>query len=230
MTDTMAPTFTQDWFSRHADGWRTHLGHLVAGGVDYLELGSFEGRSARFICELLPKASVTCVDFWPPGMAGPEANFDLNMGPFAHRVRKIKGRSGAVLDQLWSEQARFDVIYVDANHERWYAFADAVLAWPLLRESGIMIFDDYMIDMDKPRDQRCKDAIDVFHRTFAECMTVLSCRWQVIVRKNSDWPESTRPRLSKTGRPFKQRIRGELGNVRRTIKSAGQKYFPMMRS
>lgn len=212
MLGRSSATFTEDWFSHHACNWRAHLGHLADRPVDYLEIGSFEGRSALFVCDLLPKSRLTCVDLWPPKTAAAEPVFDANTASLAHRIRKIKGRSVAALDLLWSEQAKFDVIYIDGNHTRWYTFADTVLAWPLLRIGGLMIFDDYLLNLDKPREERCKDAVDLFHKNFAECMTVLACRWQVIVRKTSDWPEKSRPKLGpsakRTPMPrFQRRIR-----------------------
>ena len=42
--------YTQDWFSYHAAMWLTHFGSLAGRrGLRFLEIGSFEGRSACWI-------------------------------------------------------------------------------------------------------------------------------------------------------------------------------------
>ena len=81
-----------------------------------------------------------------------------------------------------------------------------------------MIFDDYLLNLDKPREERCKDAVDLFHTTFAECMTVLACRWQVIVRKTSDRPEKSRPKLGPSAkRTPMQKLQRRIRKLRRRI-------------
>ena len=54
---------------------------------------------------------------------------------------------------------------------------DAVLAWDLLRPGGVIIFDDYLWELEKPRTQRPKLAI--FHNEFR----VRAKAYQVIVEK-----------------------------------------------
>jgi predicted O-methyltransferase YrrM len=210
--------FTTDWFTHNAPSWDTHLSPLRDRVIDYLEIGSWEGRSALFLCELLPKARLTCVDLWQyhPHLQAPvkeneaaEKLFDTNTAPYAERIRKIKGRSAWALDILRSEDATFDVIYIDGDHTRWGVLIDTVLAWPLLRIGGIMIFDDYLLDLDQPRGDRPKDAVDLFHRTFVECMTVLHSEWQVFAKKKADWPEKPAQDSLFTGRNIRRLLRGK---------------------
>ena len=70
-----------------------------------------------------------------------EQRFDHNLAPFKDRVLKIVGKSGYKLREL--QIGGFDVIYIDGDHHAQQVLEDAVLAFPLLKDGGIMIFDDY---------------------------------------------------------------------------------------
>ena len=73
-----------------------------------------------------------------------EARFDENVALVdATRVRKLVGTTHKVLPQLVDEGLQFDLIYVDASHTALDVLADVALSWRLLREGGVMIFDDY---------------------------------------------------------------------------------------
>jgi predicted O-methyltransferase YrrM len=60
------------------------------------------------------------------------------------QVEIIKGDSFSALVKLNQEKKiEFDFIYIDGSHAACDVMSDAVLAWKLLKENGIMIFDDY---------------------------------------------------------------------------------------
>lgn len=40
----------------------------------------------------------------------------------------------------------FDLVYIDGSHLRLDVLSDASMAWRLLREGGVMVFDDYEWD------------------------------------------------------------------------------------
>jgi hypothetical protein len=62
----------------------------------------------------------------------------------------------------------FDLIYIDADHHADAALRDAVLAWPMLKAGGLMIFDDYLW-ADMPLEvQRPKLGIDASVRAYAD--------------------------------------------------------------
>ena len=58
-------------------------------------------------------------------------------------LEKFKDTSRAALVALGINRRRFDLVYIDGSHRPTDAYADGVLAWPLLRSKGTMIFDDY---------------------------------------------------------------------------------------
>ena len=65
--------------------------------------------------------------------------------------------------------------------------ADAVLSWPLLKEGGIMLFDDYLWQQD-PRPEHCpRLGIDSFLRCQRGWFDVLLAQYQVAVRKRAEY-------------------------------------------
>ena len=132
----------------------------------YLEIGSFKGRSL-FLASFLSKAyeiksasyAFTCIDSWEGGdehkvagmdMISSESCFDKVMSicqefvaPGGANFEKIKALSRFGLLKLQERVGFYDLIFIDASHRTKDVLTDAILAWPLLRKGGVMIFDDY---------------------------------------------------------------------------------------
>ena len=64
-----------DWFSKNMNIWKNYLATLKE--IKYLEIGSFEGRSAVFVGELNNVEEVTCVDTFDGGDEHKDDNFNL---------------------------------------------------------------------------------------------------------------------------------------------------------
>jgi len=148
-----------------------------------LEIGSWEGQSATFWLDFFPDCRLTCLDHFQGSpkehhgtefasrLPGVEERFDLNMRPYANRVEKIKSHSTPGLNALKMQKRKFDLIYVDGNHERDEVMLDSILSWQCLSVGGIIIWDDYDMggeDPDKPR-----SAIDMFIALQRDEITVL---------------------------------------------------------
>jgi predicted O-methyltransferase YrrM len=177
--------FTFHYAAMHAQYWLEHLGHLRdKPNVRLLEIGSLEGGSAVWFLENIvthPTATITCIDpFLRPGS---EARFDHNVRitPGASKLTKVKGRSEYVMPTL--EQGAYDVIYIDGCHHAVNVSMDALAGWRLLKDGGIMIFDDYRWRPDLPPTLRPRLAIDLFLSAMNSGVTVLHKDYQVIVRK-----------------------------------------------
>jgi hypothetical protein len=68
--------------------------------------------------------------------------------------------------------------------------ADAVLSWPLLKNGGIMLFDDYLWQQD-PRPEHCpRLGIDSFLRCQRGWFDVLLAQYQVAVRKRAEYSQA----------------------------------------
>jgi predicted O-methyltransferase YrrM len=142
--------FTEDWSDNRIPVWEEKL--LFNTDPEILEIGSFEGRSTLFFLTHFPSSRVTVIDAW--GIAAgdesykkqkrfdeAERRFDYNMQDYLDRIAKHRGRSSTMLGQLHGQ--KYDLIYIDGSHYADDLMADAVLSWPLLKEGGFMVFDDY---------------------------------------------------------------------------------------
>lgn len=177
--------FTTDAFTWNVPLWKKALAPYAGKpGVQYLEIGAFEGRSAIWMLENVltdATARVTAIDIF----AGPykERYFkNIERSGSANKVTTLTGFSQVVLRGLPLDS--FDIIYVDGSHMKNDVLEDAVLSWRLLKNGGLMIFDDYQ-DVARVEDGiECpKMAIDPFVQCFENKCEVLHNEWQLIIRK-----------------------------------------------
>jgi predicted O-methyltransferase YrrM len=186
----MSYEFTNDWFKRTAHGWSQFP---KAGRV--LEIGSYEGQSAVWIIEnmLTDDGILYCVDTWAGGEDHQGIDFDQVETRFETNVKKAK-RSEQKIYKLKDESYRalatiitgapeMDFIYIDGSHVAKDVLTDACMAWPLLRQGGLMVFDDYMWGDSRDILHRPKMAIDAFVNIFAEEAQLVGWGAQTIVRK-----------------------------------------------
>jgi predicted O-methyltransferase YrrM len=149
--------------------------------LSILEIGSFEGRSALFFLSFFPNARLTCVD---PFIKGRGAVFDDNTAPYSERLTKLVGYSGPELMKLTKAKAEFDIAYIDGSHKRKDVLLDSVLVWPMMRNDGIVIWDDYGgYSRDKAPDDRALEAINGFLVAYADQIELLHKKNQVFARK-----------------------------------------------
>jgi predicted O-methyltransferase YrrM len=187
--------FSSDWTSWHFRTWMDLLGPRRELPLRVLEIGSWEGRSALFFLNYLPRSQLTCVDTFggnlehhrDPWFAAlvPEAEqkFDANTAAFAARIEKRKGSSTDVLPQLGIESRRFEVAYIDGSHLAKDVYSDAALTWPLMAPTGILIFDDYEFDLNETELERPKLGIDAFLTAIEGQYRLIHKDYQVVIAK-----------------------------------------------
>ena len=145
----------------------------VLAGIDpsqplnYLEVGCQEGSSVLWFFENFlshPQSRVTVADVFQEGV---RETFDHNMrvSGYTERVNVLHGNSGEGLRKL--PLYSFDIIYVDGIHASFGVIEDAILTWRLLKNGGIMIFDDYDFSGWPSPLNRPKSAIDFFLWAYA---------------------------------------------------------------
>ncbi len=188
--------FTEDWFHWAPELW-LELAKELPTRLKFLEIGSYEGRSAIWMAENIadPGATILCIDTWEGGedhsdkdMRAVEARFDANVTTFMQSklpvyIQKVRTPSSCALATLRNEHTRYDFIYIDGDHRAPGVLTDAVMAWQLLRQRGIMVFDDYTWGNARDILHRPKLAIDSFVNCFAEELEVLHVGYQLAVRK-----------------------------------------------
>lgn len=202
--------FTNNWFSPHKEVWNELLDKLNPSKI--LEVGSFEGASSCFIIEKLAcekEIELHCVDSWKGGIehqTGGDAEADMSAveARFKHNIELAKkSATHSVNLQVHRENSdvalssliasghanTFDFVYIDGSHQAPDVLCDAVLSFRLVRNGGLMIFDDYFwqehliggVDL-----LRCpKPAIDSFTNLYCRNLTVLGASsHQFFVKKN----------------------------------------------
>jgi predicted O-methyltransferase YrrM len=193
--------FTKDWFNWAPEVWQQLIPYLPgdAGSREFLEIGSFEGRSAVWIVEnMMADGDILgCVDTWEGGeehgeedMGSVEERFDHNIAILRTKyperfIDQYKHKSTVALAEIMQgdHNPTFEFIYIDGSHIAKDVLTDACMAWPLLKPKGLMVFDDYM--WGDPRDilHRPKIAIDAFTNIFAEELDIIHVGYQLVVRK-----------------------------------------------
>lgn len=186
--------FSSDWTSGHYANWERLFAPIVGDVRTVLEVGSWEGRSAIFFLEFFKQAKITCIDSFVGGAEQHypdhareipliEARFDRNLAPFGARVEKIKATSVAGLDGL--KGRTFDFIYIDGDHRRDQAWIDTLLAWPLVKDGGTIMWDDAVYRVGNPPEPGPAEAIVPFVASHANELRVLHRGRQLVARRES---------------------------------------------
>lgn len=175
----------KDYVSNKIDCWTKVLGPVRERELEVLEIGALEGRSALFFLNYLPKCRLTCIDPFPKNL---EPVFDKNLAEFSDRLEKMRAYSLTALIRLRHKGRRFDLIYIDGDHHRETVMLDSLLSWPLLRQGGSLIWDDYVYKEDENTTDRPAPAIDGFLVAHAGEYEELHRGKQLIVRKSVEAP------------------------------------------
>lgn len=181
-------TFTSDWFSTNIPIWTKVLDEMKdKPNLSYLEIGVYEGRSFLWVMDNIlthPSSKATAIDTFDIYLENdPEVNFRQNLRRSGHeaQVTVIKGSSREKLRELPLNS--FDLIYVDGDHSSKSVLIDAVSAWDLLKEGGLMIFDDYDWPHPIPTEMRPAFALDVFQNLMSDEFQLVLKHYQLIIRK-----------------------------------------------
>lgn len=183
-----------NWFALYADGYfERHLRPLAGrNGLRFLQIGAYTGDASVWLLdEILTygRSALVDVDTWEGSdePAHDEIDFTAVEALYDKRVagRTVKRKMTSHSYFTGRTPGLFDFVYVDGDHTAPGVLSDAVLAWPLLREGGLMAFDDYLWTPYEgaPRTETPELAIDAFVACHAGQMEVLDRGQQVWVRK-----------------------------------------------
>jgi predicted O-methyltransferase YrrM len=182
--------FSSDWFTANIPIWDAALApYKGKPGVQYLEVGLYEGRSALWMLENILTHSTSRlvgVDIFD-GPLKQRYLENLERSDASDRAQTIIESSQVALRRLPLES--FDIIYIDGSHAEDDVLEDAVLSFRLLKRDGVLIFDDYRwaraISTDSPGDQKdfAKASIDRFVTAFHDHFETIHNGYQLILRK-----------------------------------------------
>jgi SAM-dependent methyltransferase len=186
------PQYSTDWFSEHIANWSTWLSpYKDKPDLQFLEIGSYEGRSSRWLLENIlthPTSRLYCIDLFDTfyeWLSPIRERFNQNIQPYQAKVSVYVRASQEALraDTTLFCPNFFDFIYIDGSHESCDVLEDAVLSFRILKEGGILIFDDYELEMYEDPKRNPKPAIDAWLNCFEGQYELLHKDWQVCVRK-----------------------------------------------
>lgn len=181
-------SFGQDFVARAIPVW-TEIFAAYRGkkNLRYLEVGVYEGRSFVWVLDNVltdPSSEAWAVDLFHRPFYNTFLR-NLLAGKHTLKTRIRRGDSRAILPTL--PAAYFDIIYIDGNHEGQYVLSDAVMAWQLLKDGGLLIFDDYRFDLRVgrpfPEHHLPGAAIDAFVSIYVEDIEVVHDGYQKALRK-----------------------------------------------
>jgi predicted O-methyltransferase YrrM len=189
--------FTVDWFSANIHCWTHYLKEFKGKpNLRFLEIGSYQGRSTVWLLENIltdDSSTITCIDTFEGSAEHHECNeckkdlvnlFDIfshNISAFSNKVNIIRDKSQVALKRITEE---YDFIYVDGVHKASAVIEDAILSFHLLKNGGMMIFDDYEWSCSKTLIDDPKPAIDAFMLIYEDKIKVLLVNpHQVIIQK-----------------------------------------------
>lgn len=111
--------------------------------------------------------------------------FCHNISFFGDKVIIYKNKSQQILKSLMDNLNHYDYIYIDGDHHASSVLEDAILSFPLLKQDGIMIFDDYnwCYEGGIPGLHIPRAGIDAFLSIYADKIEVITKSDQVTIRK-----------------------------------------------
>lgn len=188
--------FTTDWFSHNIPIWErffTDNNLHNRPELRCLEIGCFEGRSTVYLLDniLTHKSSrIDVIDTFHGsvdeiGMSKLDLDNLLDIFQYNTRHHKEKinihiGESNNILRKL-DTSPTYDIIYIDGSHVASDILADAVLSHSLLKQYGLLIFDDYLWINESKKTP--KMAIDSFINIYEEYYEILWSDYQLICKK-----------------------------------------------
>lgn len=144
--------FTKNYFKHNAPIWYEIFkkNSLINKKINVLEIGTFEGMSFLYFNKYLDLKNLYCVDVIE------HENFKLNKEKF-NNYKFFNSSS----DDFFSKKLdiRFDVIYIDGSHYVKDVYNDLINSHIYLKENGVLIIDDFLLDVDFRRNKKYFDEV-----------------------------------------------------------------------
>jgi hypothetical protein len=176
--------------------WDIHLAKFKGKQINILEVGVYKGdamqKFAQVFLDSEPSSHYYGIDTWE---GSPEyVGIDFKEiekktlekkanSPSKARIHLIKQESTLALPMLLSKGIEFDIIFIDASHVAKDVLYDSVICMRLLKEKGVLIFDDYLWEKLEPGLFTPKPAIDSILEIYKDVIDILYVGYQVIIQK-----------------------------------------------
>jgi len=172
--------FIQDWTSVNFPNWFNFCSSFIGKeNIGYLEIGSYQGFSACWFLDVILRHP-TNYAYLIEKVVVPELNDNIKKIDFKGELKIINDLSENVLKNI---NQQFDIIYIDGDHTTPATLNNGNLCWPLLKENGVMIFDDYLWTNNPDEMKRPKNGIDLFLKNIDKKYQLLHSGYQIIIKK-----------------------------------------------
>jgi predicted O-methyltransferase YrrM len=185
-------SFTQNTFTDKISAWTKLLAEFKdKPGINYLEIGTFEGRSALWILENIlthPSSTLTIIDAFEEHTLKRFMS-NVNLSGEANRFRILVGLSTDKIREVPFNS--IDLAYVDGSGKGIVMLSDLVSTWNLVKVGGMIICSRYSITPHlrralrlQPGDPGPHEAIDAFVKLYGPYINVVAFQGNyVAVRK-----------------------------------------------
>ena len=172
--------FGSNFFEKFIPNWASHLKHISGQpNIVGIEIGVLHGDCSVYCAEQIANGEGSihyAVDIHETDY------FKNNTSPYKNIIFK-KGFSYDVLRHFPNDNFA-DYILIDGSHLAIDVLADAVLSWKLLKDGGILIFDDYGWGIHTTDEkQKPKLGIDAFLSAYTGHYEMIEMGWQVFIKK-----------------------------------------------
>jgi len=125
--------------------------HKNKSNIHFLEIGAYEGKTTTLLADKFcngENSSVDVIDPWEeywdaPNIEQAYENFKYNIQNFDN-INVYKGKSQDILPWIALRTTnRYDMIYIDGDHTEESTYMDLKFSYPLLKDGGVIIVDDY---------------------------------------------------------------------------------------
>jgi len=186
--------FTNNWFDQTAIfNFEKYILPLKAEERPqyFLEIGCYEGRASVWLMEN-SNARLTVIDTFKGSKEHSNEDdlfdrFQENIKPYKNRIIIEPGTSREKLKGLGAREF-YDFIYVDGSHQASDVLEDIILAFPLLKQGGIMILDDYTWGQGMDYYDVPSSGINAFLTVYGNQIEILEKNSQVILTKPKQIP------------------------------------------
>jgi hypothetical protein len=182
-----------DWFSSNTNVFKKFLNHYFdLPNLKFLQIGAYTGDASLWLLKniLINNSSILIdVDTWQGSEEGihkkfdwsdVESTYDKKVSDYTNII-KYKTTSTEYLSNCLE---RFDFIYIDGDHTADGVYSDAILSFPLLKDKGIMAFDDYLWHHESNNPiLEPKNGIDKFLSEQKDSINTLHMGYQVWIEK-----------------------------------------------
>ena len=184
----------RDFFTNNINSWLYIFDkyYLFNKKLIALEIGSYEGRSSFFLLKFIKKIKLTCVDTFKPFHELKEynkkkfnkiyKNFKANTSKYSKKLLVVKNTSEYFFK---NNKKKFDFIYVDGSHKYKDVLYDAKKAFIHLNNNGIIIFDDFLWEIDSKKKLPINALMEFLNENIDK-LKILYVDYQLIIRKIKD--------------------------------------------